>query len=98
VITLSQVMEQNLCMYVVNVCLYVCTYLCINLCMYVCMHVCMYGCMDVWMYGCMYVCMYVCMYIFFNKNFIYIACSITYVLLHAGFAFYLQFLFIIVWW
>ena len=62
----------------------------------------MYACMYVWMYGCMdvrmYVCMYVCMYIFFNKNFIYIACSITYVILHAGFAFYLQFLFIIVCW
>ena len=50
---------------------------------------------------CVCVCVYVCMYVFFffkNKNFIYIACSITYVILHAGFAFYLQFLFIIVCW
>ena len=47
-----------------------------------------------------HICMYVYMYVFFfiYKNFIYIACSITYVILHAGFVFYLQFLFIIVRW
>ena len=78
-----------------HICL-ICMYACMYVCVCVCMHVCMYVvcvcnvCMlyvyvtHVCMYVFMYVCMYVCVYVFFfNKKFIYIVCSITYVILHA---------------
>ena len=55
------------CMYVCNICMYVCMHACMYVCMHACMHVCMYEymyiCIYVYMYACMYVCMHACMYV-----------------------------------
>ena len=63
-----------------NVCIYVCMYVCMCVCVYVCMYVCIYACMYVCMYVCMYACMYVCI---FSLYYLFTACPITTVILHA---------------
>jgi len=66
--TVSSVLESGLqldslsivyCMYICNVCMFVCVYVYMYVCMYIC-NVCMYVCMFV----CVYVYMYVCMYVY----------------------------------
>jgi hypothetical protein len=73
----------HVCVYVCNVCMYVCVYVCAyvcNVCMYVCVYVCAYVC-NACMYVCIYVCTYVCMYVCVCRYVMYVCMYVfTYVM------------------
>ena len=53
------VLNVNMYMYNIYICICACVYVCTCVCVYVCMCICVYVCM----YACMHVCMCVCVYV-----------------------------------